>query len=60
VDAEPYVTCSRFAELSIPVSMLNNIMANMKNTTQQCVTIHPSRNKLKTYKHEETESVLLE
>jgi tRNA G26 N,N-dimethylase Trm1 len=49
VDAEPYVTCTKFAEeLSIPVSMLNHITSNMKNTTQQCVTTHPSRNKLKT------------
>jgi hypothetical protein len=32
----------------------------MKNTTQQSVTTDPSRNKLKTYKHEKTESVLQE
>jgi hypothetical protein len=39
--------------------MVNNIMANKKNTLQECVTTQPGR-KVKTSKYEISESVLLE
>jgi hypothetical protein len=46
-------------QITIPVSMQNNVMANKKNILQQCVTSQPRRKKLKTEKYVKTESVLL-
>jgi plasmid maintenance system antidote protein VapI len=51
VVTQPHVMHTEFAEqLSIPVSILNNIMANKKNIPQQCVTIQRGgKNKIKQF-----------
>lgn len=48
MDAQPLVARTKLAEqLSIPVPMLNNIMANTKNVLQQYVTSQQSRKRVK-------------
>jgi hypothetical protein len=60
VDAQPHVMRTKvIKQLSIPMSILNNIMSSKKNIPQQCVTTHPGRKRLKISKYEKTDSVLL-
>nr|AOE48153.1 CENP-B-like protein 1 [Locusta migratoria] len=61
VDSRKNVTRVQIAaELNIPVSTLNTIMANRQKLLEKSVTEQSSRKKLKTGKYEQVEVVLLE
>jgi hypothetical protein len=50
VDAQPRVTCTKVTEqISVLLSMLNNIMVNKKNLLQQCITVQKGRKKVNTH-----------
>jgi hypothetical protein len=60
MDTQPYTTNQVSRITRIPVSTLNNIMANKNNILQQGGSREPNRKKFKTSKYEKIETILLE